>query len=104
MIVELGNNEFLTIELSHYRGEYRVYVRKEFVKVETLDDGTKYQVVESFPFADGNFWVGVKEGRLSGKFMEAGRNYLEANKERLKELWLKGDYSQMVWLIQKMAY
>lgn len=103
MIVELGNNEFLTIELSHGKGEYRVYVRKEFVKEETLEDGTKYQVVESFPFADGNFWVGIKEGRYSAKFMEAGRNHLEANKERLKELWLKEDYAQMVWLIQKMA-
>lgn len=103
MKIELGNNEFLSIELSHNRGEYRVYVRKEFVKEETLDDGTKYQVVESFPFANGNFWVGIKEGRYSAKFMEAGRNHLEANKERLKELWIKEDYAQMAWLIQKMA-
>lgn len=103
MKIELGNNEFLSIELSHGKGEYRVYVRKEFVKDEVLEDGTKYQVVESFPFANGNFWVGIKEGRYSAKFMEAGRNHLEANKERLKELWIKEDYAQMVWLIQKMA-
>lgn len=103
MYIQLEENSRLNVELSHNRGEYRVYVRKEFVKDEVLADGTKYQVVESFPFADGNFWVGIKEGRYSAKFMEAGRNHLEANKERLKELWLKEDYAQMVWLIQKMA-
>ena len=103
MLIPLEDNARLNVELDHANGVYRVYVRKEFIEENQLNDGTKYQSIVSYPFADGNFVVRVKEGRKSAKFLDAGNKYLEDNQEQIKDFWLKGWYGAMVGIINKMA-
>ena len=84
MIIDLENNARLSVSLKQGNGVYRVYVRKEFVEIHELDNGTKYQVITSTPFADGNFFVTIGEGRKSQKKLDNGEKYLEENKESIK--------------------
>lgn len=96
MIIELDKekNSRLNISVSHDKGQYRLYVRQEFVEQR---DG--YQSIVSYPFADGNFWALVKEGRKSAKFLESMEQHLIKNAEKLKQLWLDNDYGYMVAVV-----
>lgn len=100
MKIDLGNNEYLNFDVTHRMGKFCIYVRKEFVEEKQLDDGTKYQVVNSYPFANGNFYFVVKEGRKSAKFIEKIESYLESHKDELLKLWLAGEYPTMVGMIK----
>lgn len=99
MIVELENNNRLNFDVSHRNGKFCVYVRKEFVEEKELENGTRYQVVQSYPFADGNFVFVVKEGRKSSKFMDKINAYLESNKDQLLKLWNDGLYNTIVGMV-----
>ena len=41
----------------------------------------------------------VKEGRKSAKFLESMEQHLIKNAEKLKQLWLKNEYFNMVALV-----
>ena len=97
MIIELDKekNSRLNMSVSHDKyGRYRLYVRQEFVEQR---DG--YESVVCYPFADGNFVATVKEGRKSAKFLESMEQHLIKNAEKLKQLWLKNEYFNMVALV-----
>lgn len=99
MIINLEDNARLNVSLKHGNGVYRVYVRKEFVENHELDNGVKYQTITSMPFADGNFFVTVGEGRKSQKKLDDGEKYLEENKEEIKAKWLAGDYNGVAGIV-----
>lgn len=82
------------MSVSHDRGQYRLYVRQEFIEKR---DG--YEVVSFLPFANGNFCALVKEGRKSAKFLESMEKHLIENAEKLKQLWLDNDYGYMVAVV-----
>lgn len=97
MIIELEENSRLSVKLSQDYGEYRVYVRKEFVEKH---DG--YMTVTSTPFADGNFFVKVAYGRKSKKWLEEGEKFLESVKDYILQKWSIGDYVAVAWMLQGM--
>ncbi len=99
MIIELEDNARLNVSLMQGNGVYRVYVRKEFVEVKELDNGAKYQTITTIPFADGNFFVKVGEGRKSQKKLDDGEKYLEENKDNIKASWLAGDYYAVAMIL-----
>ena len=102
MIISLEDNARLNVSLKQGNGVYRVYVRKEFVEEHELDNGMKYQTITTTPFADGNFFVTVGEGRKSQKKLDAGEQYLEANKQNIKASWLAGDYQAVAAILIKV--
>ena len=102
MLIPLEENARLNIELRHRDGVYRVYVRKEFVENHELENGMKYQTITSTPFADGNFFVSVGEGRKSQKKLDDGEKYLIENKESIKACWLAGDYHAVAAVLMKI--
>lgn len=101
MIIKLEDNARLNVSLKHGNGVYRVYVRKEFVENHELENGMKYQTIMSTPFADGNFFVSVGEGRKSQKKLDDGEKYLIEHKEGIKACWLAGDYHAVAAVLMK---
>lgn len=99
MIIDLDGKNRLNMSVQHNRGKFCVYVRKEFVEEHELSDGTKYMSVTTTPFANGNFYFVVKDGRKSAKFIEKIENYLETHKDELLKLWLANEYPTMVGMI-----
>lgn len=93
MIIELGKqkNSRLNMSVSHDRGRYRLYVRQEFVEQR---DG--YQSIVSYPFADGNFSVTVKEGRKSAKQLALMEQILEKWANAYRYNWEVGNYAWIV--------
>lgn len=89
--VDLENNDRLVMKIWHDAGRYLLSVRKEFVERR---DG--YEMVTTVPFAEGNFFAIIKEGRKSAKQLAKGAALLEQNKSRYLELWGHGDYAGIV--------
>ena len=103
MIIPMENNARLNITLRHDSGQYRVYVRQEFVEEKELSNGQKYQAITTHVFANGNFFVRVADGRKSQKWLDEGEKFLEnLDKDEFLKHWKIGNYMNNVWTLQGM--
>lgn len=84
----------LSMEVKHYNGLYRLYVRKE-----TIERG----FVQFFPFAKGNFSYTITQGRKSQKKLDILNQIIEDNKETLNRLWLEDRFQDMCQLVHEQA-
>ena len=90
--IDTDNKEVLEIKITHSNGFYNCFIHKSLISGNFS---------ETMLFAQGNFWFKISQGRKSQKKIDKLRNFVFENQEQLKNLWLQGNYNQMINLIRE---
>lgn len=90
--IDSDNKEVLEIKITHSNGFYNCFIHKSLISGNFS---------ETMLFAKGNFRFKVFQGRKSQKKINKLEIFIYENQEQLKNLWLQGNYDQMINLIRE---